>query len=510
MKLNTAQNIELCKKALLTKELQYYAKLCELYEQLALMQEGNSTAYQLENKYTSPLTMAARGDIEFTKPENNYINGKPLYNEHEISIFTDYAFFSKRLRQFQEAFLKLSNVIKESPQGKTYIDSTTLADYNSFMQRTSKSTRLFANFINEHTRQGTGHHYYLASKQAIRRINAVDNKHLPIDKFIRDITPQAFGAIITKPHSHERIKENAKHIFSRQDADEFRREPNIIKEAAHVIGKKAQKFVTKHKSQVRGIMVGTACVAMLLGGANFLQDREAFKDLDIKTNVEQGYQNYVSQETINKLSAIRTAIENAENSTKQPTYEDLNSIRHDLDDVIDDVMSDLVTEAFETRNPDCKVTTVETRYDKTLNMYATNEPHPENFCEITYINERGEQDRIVIHEFTSLAGNPIGQSFDNEYELDSNSPSVDSTDNFIKQGADVMEILANYRKILEDTEHLAGTRMIYSGGFIFTDSSLKTILPEKLQYLQENQNKAADERSDDTNQAFQEDELDER
>lgn len=482
MNLNTQQNINLCKKALVTKELQYYSKLCELYARLAVMQNGELTPEQLQTKYSVPLTMAARGDIEFTKPENNIIDGKKVYSNEEIKIFRDYAFSAGRLRQFQEATNKLFSTVKETSSGEKYIDKHEMDNYHKFMQTTSKSTRTFDDFVNEHSRQGIGHNFYLKTRQAIQRINSIDDQHLPIGRFIRDITPEAFGSTIHTVNSHNQIKDQASSMYSRSEAKEFREEPNLAKEAAHVLGKRAQKFYAKNKSKVRGVIVSAACLATILGGASHISDKAAFQDLDVKTNAEQGYQNYVSPETIDKLSAIRTAIENAENSPTQPTTDDLNSIRTSLDNVIDDVMSDLVTEAFESKNPDCKVTSVETSYDKTVNMYnTTGEPRSENFCTISYTNKDGEKKEITISEFTSLAGEPIKQSYDNEYDLDKKYPSVDQNDNFIKQGEDVMQILAEYKQILEDTEHLAGTRMVYSGGFLFTDPSLKTILPEKIQ-----------------------------
>ncbi len=511
MNLNTQQNIDLCRKALVTKELQYYSKLCELYAELAIIQNGRLTSEELQSKYSLPLTMAARGDTEFTRPENNIINGRRLYSNQEIEIFRDYAFSAGRLRQFQEATNKLSGTLREDQNGEKYIDKHAMDNYHKFMQTTSKSTRYFDDFISEHSRQGIGHNFYLKTRQAIKRINEIDSQHLPIGKFIRDITPEAFGSTISRVNSHSQIKDQASSMYSRSETKEFREEPSLVKEAAHVIGKKAQKFFTKHKSQVRNVMISAACLATLLGGASYLNDRAAFQDLDVKTNAEQGYQNYVSPETINKLSAIRTAIENAENSPTQPSYDDLNSIRQGLDGVIDDVMSDLVTDAFESKNPDCKVTSVETNYDKTVNIYATNEFHPENFCTISYTDKNGEEKEITIHEFNSLAGNPIMQSYDNEYDLDKNSPSVNENDNFVKQGEDVMQTLAEYRKILEDTEHLAGTRMIYSGGFLFTDPSLKTILPEKAQILQEEKSESVETKTDDSKtQQVQEDSYDER
>ena len=245
MNLNTQQNIDLCRKALVTKELQYYSKLCELYAKLAIMQNGRLTSEELQSKYSLPLTMAARGDTEFTRPENNIINGRRLYSNQEIEIFRDYAFSAGRLRQFQEATNKLSGTLREDRNGEKYIDKHAMDNYHKFMQTTSKSTRYFDDFISEHSRQGIGHNFYLKTRQAIKRINEIDSQHLPIGKFIRDITPEAFGSTISRVNSHSQIKDQASSMYSRSETKEFREEPSLVKEAAHVIGKKAQKIFYK-------------------------------------------------------------------------------------------------------------------------------------------------------------------------------------------------------------------------------------------------------------------------
>ena len=473
------------------------------------MQRGRVTSETLQTKYSVPLTYAAHGDLEFLKSQNS----RRQFSEDEIAVFQDYAFAASRLRQFQEANNRLIGVLNTDRNGELTIDNGAMKSFHKYMQKTSKSTKSFDDFVMEHSRQGVGHKFYLKTKQAIRKINSIDNQHLPIDKFIRDITPEAFGSTLHVFNSHEQIKHRASNMYSSSEAIEFKEEPSLFKEAAHVLGKKAQKVYTANKAKVRGVMIGAACLATILGGASYLNDRAAFKDLDVKTNVQQGYQNHVSAETINKLSEIRLAIENAKNSPTQPTFNDLSEIRQSLDNVIDDVMSDLVTDAFEEKNPDCKVSSVETAYDKTVNMYNNGEPHPENFCTITYTDEKGEEKKVVIHEFASLAGDPITQSFDNEYNLDGNSPSVDEKDDFIAQGKAVQKILEEYEKILEDTEHLAGTQMVYSGGFLFTDPSLKTILPEKSKDLQTEKTEVSDTqlaKSNETAQKTQDDDFGEK
>lgn len=518
MNLNTQQNIDLCRKALLTKELQYYSKLCELYSRLANMQKGVISAEILQKKYASALTKAASGDLEFTKPENNVIllddlSGKKeqRFSDTEIAVFKEYAFSANRLRQFQTGCNILSQAIVEDRQGRRSLDTSAIDEFHDYMQETSKSTRSFDDYINVHSRQGVGHNYFLAARQAIKKINSIDSQHLPIDKFIKDITPLAFGSTINSVKSHNRIIDEASSIYSKNEANEFRDKPNFVKETAYKINKKASKVYTANKAKARGVMVGAACIALLLGGASYINDANSFKDLNVRTNSEQGYQTYVSQETIDKLASIRNSIETAENSTVQPSAEELADIADNLDNVIDDVMTDLVTDAFETRNPDCKVVSVETKYDRTVNMNkgSNSEPEPEEFCTITYTNEDGKEKNITVSEFSSFAplmtGNTIIQSYTDEEKLDNLSPNVDTNQNFIKQGEDVMSILSKYKTILENTEHLAGTQMVYSGGVLIIDPSLKTVLPEKTKNSKNQRDSVSDTKVATTRQDIDDD-----
>ena len=495
MNLNTEKNIELCRKALATKQLQYYAKLCELYSELAKLNPHVRTPEQVQERYSSALSLAAKGDLSFLDSSENLVMDTRFlgknFSEDEIKIFKQYAFATNRLREFQEGNNILSEAIFVDSNNNVDIDSSVVEQFRDYMQTKSKSTIYFDKFIDEHSRQGVGHRYLLATKQAISRINSIDCDHVPISKFIKDLNPVAFGSTLSTVYHHDKIVDGAHNFFDSQDKREFREKPGIIHEAAYKLGHSIHKTYTANKQIVRRVIIGSACAALLWGGASYINDSREFKNLNVTTNYEQGYQTHISSETKAQLTAIRTAIENAENSPTQPTAQELNVISHNLDEVIDLVMSDLVTEAFEEKNPDCKVTAVDTRYDKTVNMYksASSEPDPENFVTITYINKNGEEKKTQVHQFNSfrilLAGSPIDQSFADEYYLDSSSNYVDGNKNFIEQGQDTMEKLHELKTKLKNTEHLAATQMIFTGGNFFIDPSLKTVMPERIQSFED-------------------------
>ena len=81
--------------------------------------------------------------------------------------------------------------------------------------------------------------------------------------------------------------------------------------------------------------------------------------------------------------------------------------------------------------------------------------------------------------------NPLSTSFDNEYELDHKAPVKEnsiynpaSPDNFVEKSEDVYALLEYYKQILEDTEHLAGTKIVLKDGMLL-GLRLATTLPEK-------------------------------
>ncbi len=63
MKLDTKKNILLYQKALYVEQLHYYSKLCELYSQLSKLHSSLSTAEEIENYYSKPLSLATSRKI---------------------------------------------------------------------------------------------------------------------------------------------------------------------------------------------------------------------------------------------------------------------------------------------------------------------------------------------------------------------------------------------------------------------------------------------------------------
>ena len=88
MKLNNIRNIRIYQKALYSKQLYYYSKLCTLYKKLALLQGPNATAEQIQNKYSTILSLATSGTLSDFLTDDDFSN-------KEIEILNEYAKYSR-------------------------------------------------------------------------------------------------------------------------------------------------------------------------------------------------------------------------------------------------------------------------------------------------------------------------------------------------------------------------------------------------------------------------------
>lgn len=339
------------------------------------------------------------------------------------------------------------------------IDEDNLIQFENYARSHEYSGRAYDEFENSSMNINAVRAARTAN-EAQRRISSVDSSHIPQSEK-RRTHPKDFGGEIDfeATKRKNRTRQN-KHYKSRHRYD--------WKKIALTFGlATALTF-----SGVHGIKTAVDAV----------KDARAFSTLSVDTNAQNGYEVNVSPETLIKIQQIEQAIQNARNSTTPPTYEELSAIRAGLDDTYDFVVSDLVTKAFEEANPNCEVKEVETKYDKTTNMYTSpnSEPHPENFITITYTDENGADKTVTVTEFKSIALTPnlIEESFEKEYDLDYNHPNSEAGSNFEEIANNKSAFLDFSEETLNHLKQLAGTDIVYKDG-LFTSPSVKTVLPQK-------------------------------
>lgn len=308
-----------------------------------------------------------------------------------------------------------------------YKDSKKFEELNTYMN-SHDSTKNFQSRIATSSANSVAFETSIKARQASRQISHVDKNVVSSD--LSKITSKSCGATIDKQAT---IRKNKSH----------------------------QKYIARKKQLHRRLICGLLASMALLGvGGSYAKNKITEKNLSLDYNQEKGYNILVSKNTQDKLNNIKNAIERVKSLGIEPSKETLSEIKSELDFVIDDVISDLVTKAFEEKNPDLKVICVETKYDKAANKYLADdapEPHPENFCTIFYEDEKGESNKTVMN-FDS----DIVQSFDNEYSLDYENLT-----------------LSDLEKIYKDTSHLAGKEFEYHKGKFFGDS-ISSGIPNKV------------------------------
>ena len=396
MELNCQRNLLTYQKSLYSKQVFYYSKLCELYKNLANLNPSVESADKIVEMYSKPLSLATSGDLESIQADN--------YSKDELDIFKKFEGFSQRFFEYRKLNNSFKNFI-ESGEAQTIISNGEIVDPDFFKpNNSSKEIDEFNNDISKKTLNAISFQTSTTLRKSSKVISNIDSSAIPQDKRLIQVTPKSCGADISKARS---IEKNSKYKTNKS--------------------KTRKKFISA--------LIATALIGIGVG-KNYLE----YSNLSATENEKNGYEVLVSDTTKSELENIGTAINIVKSSDVEPDYESLHDLRTNLDETIDHVMSDLVTKAFNEKNPNYKVVSVETSYDRTLG--SKDDPQDQTFCQVTYLDEN-EEEIITLVNFNS----DIRDSFDQEYSLDHSSLSLEDLEN-----------------IYTDINHLAGTEFEYSSG----------------------------------------------
>lgn len=502
MKLNSIRNIKLCSQGLYARQLSAYANLCKIYSDLAAI-SGKHSPQSVEHKYANVLSKAAQGDLSFLDKNTNFVSREdyigPLYSDSEAELFKKYSEYSQLLQTYKTGLIKLEKALSDGSKRHGNIDESLIEDYHNFMQSpngkspfVAKSAKSYDSFVNNGSSRYIGHRNFMIVRNSVAKISDIDENHITIPNFSERATPERYGATLkgkARSLTHRDLNfvvNTADQTFSDYEAQTYgapitpaRENLEKVIVAGNKIGASSKRFYTKNRTAIRKTFAATLAVATLLSGAKGIMNAHELNNLSITEHAQ--YEQTVSNETKDKLTLIRQSIENFQKSSDTPTQEQIYQIRDDLDGVIDDVVSDLVTTAFEEAMPGCTVQSVDTSYD-----HSDPETNGEK-CDITYIDAEGRQHTTSITNFSTVlfAENPMSTSFENEYNLDHRTPGTinsiynpHSTNNFVEKSEDIYSMLDYYMQVLEDAEHLAGTKIELKDG-MFLGLRLKTTLPDK-------------------------------
>ncbi len=432
MKLNSEKNLLIYQKSLFVEQLYNYSKLCELYSNLAGLHSSLRTAEEIAEYYSRPLSLASQGKFDYIIKED--------YSGKELAIFKRYEHFSQCFNDFQKASYELGAVLNND-------NNTVDSNYNMHQKGNSSAekakeiekirgellsspteeVRKFQQDIDDSTPNSIAYRTSVKARKSGNKILLVDRN--AVSPNLRKVDSKSFGATISKEATIRKNKQRGNH-----------------------------KYTSKGISKNRLLALAAVLALTITGVSHSISSNLGYSNLSATDNTKNGYQVLVSQDTQSSLSAIGYTISFFKSHPEVvPSSDNISEIRQSLDLVYDDIMSDLVTKAFEESNSGSTVTSVETTYDKTTNQYLSSdaaEPHPEHFCIITYTDENGEHQKTVM-KFDS----EIDESFEHEYDLDTKALTLDDLE-----------------KIYNHANHLAGTEFSYSSS-ILGGANLKSKTP---------------------------------
>ncbi len=416
MKFKSKKEFLAYQKNVYSKMTFYYARLCELYSNLASLNPSVESANEILEMYSKPLSYVVSGDLAELRNLN--------FSEEELSIFEKFEHFSKKFKTYQGLSESVRNTIEskeiatllskgEITDPKFFTDDHSSKEIKEYNEETSGKTLNVIAFETSHT-----------LRQAGKIIDRIDETVIPEDSKLSQITPKSCGAVISFPRT--------KHKSKSFHGDKHR-----------------------NRNKILSAVVGLALLG--IGAAKLAQNLQ-YHNLSATENEKNGYETTVSEDTKSKLENIDNAISLVKKSKVKPSDDVMYDIVYDLDKVIDDVISDLVTDAFKEKHPNYEVVCVETSYDTSDSI-----PHnriQENSCEITFINDKNEEDYVTLHNFDK----DILNSFKYEYLLDYHYESLSIDD---------------LHDICNDINHLAGKKVEYVVDNNTINADLKTYAPSK-------------------------------
>lgn len=538
MKLNNTKNMLLAKKGVYAEQLYFYSKLCQTYQELAeeTQKTHNLTPQEIEKRYSKPLArIIASTDLDETleslSRETRFTDeymGK-MYSQREIDYFHKFADYSNIFKTFQE----VSHFLDTASSEDTRNPDVVLDKMHKYMTNSNrpKTVQNFDKLLSNHSPRFLGSRFFLLATNGIKNINAVDRQHIPLDysvKIQNGLTPQSFGALISgyktlvkdiedleegKPSAKHYDSENwdlsenidyigepngpySKHDISRRNItqnrireahDDFSSVKGSFKENAYVagsvVGNAVSKFYTSHKKALQKAVLIAAGVATLIGGAHQVQKEVAASHLDITSSTQ--YEQTIQDSTRDYLFSIMEDLQ-LQNASFDPQYEDVSKIEENIDLVLDRIVSDQATKAFEEYHEGYKVTEVSTWFNKRFQGSPSSEPQDYQFVDISYIDAEGKEGVESIHNLNSdfLTTNPLKELFAVEENIDLNSPvwnafHDDGTKNFLEKAQNIEDVMEYLEDAVKVARRAAAFNLEHGHNLVTGEPYLKTVLPNE-------------------------------
>ena len=436
MNYKSKENVHQVLTAITVKRLSAYARLCELYSQLAeimVNEEGRAqvTPADIEQRYSAILSSVAYNDLD--EESYNKIVREGYFSEKEVDIFKSFSETSKNFIDFTNGF----NILKKSiSKDSDEVDQEVVDDYLDFMQNKAQndSTEHFVEYIRYHTPAIIGKNYYHMYNRALSRIKEVDDSHLNIPQFdsVRHFSREMFGTttLRNKPISinellskrnrkqvsiDDTILDEASELYDRPTRVKFRRSitpREKITDHAHAGKTFISDTIREIKHPIRTLAVG-AGVMILTGCLLTSALHKNHSQMPATKAYEQGIELDVSEETVKDLESIQEEIDRLSSSSTIPTYRELNDLKDHLDEVNSDVAQELTASGFKKAHPEYSNISVGT-------AYRDSSDGRDIAITITYTDEKGEEQTFNVSQIDA----DFNQSFNREDSYSSVLPDM--------------------------------------------------------------------------------------
>lgn len=522
MNLNDERNLLLAKKAVYAEQLRYYSKLCEAYQALAeeADKDKSLSASDIEKRYEQVLTMLTEtDDLEKTMQE---ISGEYVFPKDDapIGLYMGKKYSKEELKHL-ESFGRAASIFKTFQAASQRLDRVSDAEdeisrtralsiFHSYMQNPNrpKVAQNFDNLLSVHSPRYLGSRFFLVAHNAIENISQIDQSHIPMDPItIREhFTPKTFGAIIngcktisSKISELEQDQEPTDEFdidnWSLESSpdykidtaeEEFNATKKSIPESLYVAGSSikntASRLYKAHKGTAAAALITATAIAAVVAGASHIRNTYVAHNLDVNSSTE--YKQTITDETEQYLNDIIQKLD-LQSSSFDPQVEDVKEIENNIDLLLDYVVKDQVTTAFEDYHKGYTVTDVNTWFDKSYEGTA-NEPTPYQFIDVSYLDETGKEGVERITDFRSqfLTKNSLVEIFGLEEDIDLNSPvweafNNNGSKNFMEKAESIADVMQYLKDAIKLTRNVAALDLEHGHSLISGTPYLKTVLPEK-------------------------------
>ena len=417
MKVKSLRTSKVAQKFLYANVLASYAKLCKIYQSLAL-DYGKSPEHFLK-QYGSILSDASKGNI--------YAINNSGYSPDVKKLLTLYSEQSRKLGLLSDLQQTLSRTTEFTvvDRSRSEFDIDNASEYDSKMNSLClkfPSIDRIDRFISQHSPTFIGFASYALARNSIDQIEDIDPEHIPQglkDKIATTLTPGSFGANLRgyRPGSQygyiKAMEKGQDKVFPVYSG--IQKTGDAIKNTAVAAGQGIKRFYTKHREAVhkvmKGVLVAGLAATIIAGSARFISNTR-----DYNASYSSTQQIAAVQSEVDRLLSL-------ENSGVAIDPADYAQVRSMVDDLMSDTVAAKLTDTMNAQgNQDGKYSSFNV-LDLTPRYYEDNTDGRENLVigNVEVVGQDGKREVISVNLTSKrpfATQDPFGTLMQDEYDID--------------------------------------------------------------------------------------------